>query len=61
MSPIQFQKHIRLEAARLLLANHPNDVTGVGNRVGYDSGSARRSRPGECAAVCVERHYAARR
>jgi len=37
MTPIQFQKHIRLQAARLLLANHPNDVTGVGHRVGYDS------------------------
>jgi AraC-like DNA-binding protein len=37
MSPIQFQKNIRLQAARLLLANHPNDVTGVGLRVGYDS------------------------
>ncbi|MEU3980414.1 AraC family transcriptional regulator [Streptomyces sp. NPDC026672] len=39
MSPIQFQKHIRLQAARLLLANHPNDVTGVGFRVGYDNPS----------------------
>jgi AraC-like DNA-binding protein len=39
MSPIQFQKHIRLQAARLLLANNPHDVTGVGNRVGYDSPS----------------------
>ena len=39
MSPIQFQKQIRLQAARLLLANSPNDVTGVGNRVGYDSPS----------------------
>jgi AraC-like DNA-binding protein len=37
MSPIQFQKRIRLQAARLLLANSPNDVTGVGLRVGYDS------------------------
>jgi AraC-like DNA-binding protein len=37
MSPIQFQKHIRLQAARLLLANHPNDVTGVGNCVGYNT------------------------
>ena len=37
MSPIQFQKHIRLQAARLLLANRPNDITGVGHRVGYDS------------------------
>jgi AraC-like DNA-binding protein len=39
MSPIQFQKHIRLQAARLLLANSPHDVTGVGSRVGYDSPS----------------------
>src|SRR5882757_4797696 len=37
MAPIQFQKHIRLQAARLLLANSPHDITGVGNRVGYDS------------------------
>ncbi|GGK21087.1 AraC family transcriptional regulator [Streptomyces camponoticapitis] len=37
MSPIQFQKNIRLQSARLLLANHPNDVTGVGLRVGYES------------------------
>jgi AraC-like DNA-binding protein len=39
MTPIQFQKQIRLHAARLLLANHPNDITGVGHRVGYDSPS----------------------
>lgn len=39
MSPIQFQKHLRLQAARLLLANSPNDVTGVGQRVGYDNPS----------------------
>ena len=37
MTPIQFQKHIRLQAARLLLANSPHDITGVGHRVGYDS------------------------
>jgi AraC-like DNA-binding protein len=37
MSPIQFQKHIRLQAARLLLVTNPNDISGVGNRVGYDS------------------------
>jgi AraC-like DNA-binding protein len=37
MTPIQFQKHIRLQAARLLLANRPNDITGVGHLVGYDS------------------------
>ncbi|MFF3469070.1 AraC family transcriptional regulator N-terminal domain-containing protein [Streptomyces sp. NPDC002619] len=39
MTPIQFQKHIRLQAARLLLANHPHDITGVGHRVGYDNPS----------------------
>ncbi|MCC0093342.1 AraC family transcriptional regulator [Streptomyces flavotricini] len=39
MSPIRFQKQIRLQQARLLLATHPRDVTGVGHRVGYDSPS----------------------
>jgi AraC-like DNA-binding protein len=39
MSPIQFQKQIRLQEARLLLATHPGDVTGVSQRVGYDSPS----------------------
>jgi AraC-like DNA-binding protein len=39
LSPIQFQKQIRLQEARLLLAAHPHDVTGVAHRVGYDSPS----------------------
>ncbi|WP_369372941.1 AraC family transcriptional regulator N-terminal domain-containing protein [Promicromonospora sp. Populi] len=39
MSPIQFQKQIRLQEARLLLAVRPGDVTGVGQRVGYESPS----------------------
>lgn len=39
MSPVQFQKQIRLQEARLLLATHPNDITGVGYRVGYESPS----------------------
>ncbi|MEU8762309.1 AraC family transcriptional regulator [Streptomyces sp. NPDC048659] len=39
MSPIRFQKQIRLQQARLLLATHPRDVTSVGHRVGYDSPS----------------------
>jgi AraC-like DNA-binding protein len=39
MSPIQFQKQIRLQQARLLLATHPDDVAGVSHRVGYDSPS----------------------
>ncbi|MEV0064243.1 AraC family transcriptional regulator [Nocardia sp. NPDC050718] len=38
-SPIQFQKHIRLQQARLLLASNSRDVTGVAHRVGYDSAS----------------------
>ena len=39
MSPLQFQKHIRLQRARSLLAAHPGDVAGVGHRVGYGSPS----------------------
>ena len=39
MSPIQFQKQIRLQQARLLLATDPNDVAGISRRVGYDSPS----------------------
>jgi AraC-like DNA-binding protein len=39
MSPIQFQKQIRLQQARLLLATSRGDVSGVGSRVGYDSPS----------------------
>ncbi|MEU1399198.1 AraC family transcriptional regulator [Micromonospora zamorensis] len=39
MSPIQFQKHMRLQTARLLLANSPNEITRVAHLVGYDSPS----------------------
>ncbi len=39
MSPIQFQKQIRLQAARLMLAARPGDVAGVGFEVGYESPS----------------------
>nr|WP_062339994.1 AraC family transcriptional regulator [Herbidospora sakaeratensis] len=39
MSPIQFQKQIRLQEARLLLAAGGGDIAGVGHRVGYDSPS----------------------
>jgi AraC-like DNA-binding protein len=39
MSPIQFQKQIRLQQARLLLTAHSNDVTAIGHRIGYDSPS----------------------
>jgi AraC-like DNA-binding protein len=39
MSPIQFQKQLRLQEARLLLVTHPGEVTRVGQRVGYDNPS----------------------
>jgi len=39
MSPIRFQKQIRLQEARLLLATGRADVARVGHRVGYDSPS----------------------
>ncbi|WP_432901543.1 AraC family transcriptional regulator N-terminal domain-containing protein [Micromonospora matsumotoense] len=37
MSPIQFQKQIRLQQARLLLAADPADIAGISRRVGYQS------------------------
>jgi AraC-like DNA-binding protein len=37
MSPIQYQKQIRLQEARLQLAAGRSDVTAVGYSVGYDS------------------------
>lgn len=37
LSPLQFQKRIRLQEARSLLVARPNDVAGVGHLVGYDS------------------------
>jgi AraC-like DNA-binding protein len=39
MSPLQFQKRIRLQHARSLLVAHPRDIAGIGHRVGYDSPS----------------------
>ncbi|OKI60905.1 hypothetical protein AMK15_21060 [Streptomyces sp. MJM1172] len=39
LSPIQFQKQIRLQEARLLLAVHPHDIAQAGYRVGCDSPS----------------------
>jgi transcriptional regulator GlxA family with amidase domain len=39
MSPIQFQKQIRLHEARARLLAEPDDVTGVGFAVGYNSPS----------------------
>jgi AraC-like DNA-binding protein len=39
MTPIQFQKAIRLHEARARLLADPGDVTGVGLAVGYDSPS----------------------
>jgi AraC-like DNA-binding protein len=37
MSPLQYQKRIRLQEARSALARRPGDVAGAGHRVGYDS------------------------
>jgi AraC-like DNA-binding protein len=39
LSPIQFQKQIRLQRSRLLLMSGAEDVATVGHRVGYDSTS----------------------
>ncbi|MFB2598719.1 AraC family transcriptional regulator N-terminal domain-containing protein [Herbiconiux sp. P17] len=39
MTPIQFQKQIRLQEARTLLLAADDDIAGVGFRVGYDSPS----------------------
>ena len=39
MSPIQFQKRIRLQTARTMLVARADDVAGVGYVVGYDSPS----------------------
>ncbi|MEV0030641.1 AraC family transcriptional regulator [Nocardia sp. NPDC050793] len=38
-TPIQYQKKIRLQEARLLLAANPKDVAHIGYLVGYDSPS----------------------
>jgi AraC-like DNA-binding protein len=39
MTPLQFQKHIRLQHARSLLLTRRSDVAAVGHEVGYDSPS----------------------
>jgi AraC-like DNA-binding protein len=39
MSPLQFQKRIRLQAARSHVVSRPGDIAGVGHLVGYDSPS----------------------
>ena len=39
MSPIQFQKQIRLQEARILLVADPGDVAGTAYAVGYESPS----------------------
>ncbi|MFC0447240.1 AraC family transcriptional regulator [Rhodococcus jostii] len=39
LSPLQFQKRIRLQQARSMLVAHPGDVAGIGHLVGYDSPS----------------------
>lgn len=39
MTPVQYQKHIRLQEARIRLMSGDDDVTAIGSSVGYDSPS----------------------
>jgi len=39
MSPLQYQKQLRLQEARSLLRNERKDVATVSRRVGYESAS----------------------
>jgi AraC-like DNA-binding protein len=39
MSPLQFQKHLRLHHARQLMLGGGLDAAGAGHRVGYESPS----------------------
>ena len=39
MSPVQYQKQIRLQRARIRLLANPGDVAGAGHAVGYTSAS----------------------
>lgn len=39
LSPLQYQKHLRLQEARRLLLNRSMDAAGAGHSVGYDSPS----------------------
>jgi transcriptional regulator GlxA family with amidase domain len=39
MSPLQYQKQLRLQRARIELMTSPHDVAAVGHSVGYDSPS----------------------
>lgn len=39
MSPVQYQKHLRLQKARIELIAAPHDVAAIGYAVGYDSPS----------------------
>jgi transcriptional regulator GlxA family with amidase domain len=39
MSPVQYQKQIRLQRARIRLLTNPADVAGAGHAVGYASAS----------------------
>lgn len=39
LSPLQFQKQLRLQQAQRILLTHPGDVAAAGHAVGYDSAS----------------------
>ena len=50
MSPVQFQKCIRLQNARSLLVARPGDVAAVGHLVGYDSPPSSTASTAGCSA-----------
>jgi transcriptional regulator GlxA family with amidase domain len=50
LTPIQYQKQIRLQEARAKLLANPGDVAAVGYAVGYDSPSSSAASTGGCSA-----------
>jgi transcriptional regulator GlxA family with amidase domain len=50
MSPLQFQKRIRLQEARSLLAAHPGDVAGSGTSSGTTARPSSTGSTGACPA-----------
>lgn len=61
LSPLQFQKRIRLQHARTMLLARPGDVAGVGHAVGYDSPSQFSREYRRCYGEPPTRHSAQQR
>ena len=51
MSPLQFQKRIRLQHARSLLVAHPGDIAGVGHHVDLTARHSSTANTGVCSAL----------